>query len=291
MYVEDHLWIADKLKVELPTEYLVATNNYPFLDHSDTAKLEIWDHGKTIISTTKLLRETDKWPVNWVCVGKKEKDHYALDCSNGRVMLIRSGSVEILHTWLGVKPIMDQIYDGYRGKLPPGMPRKDSSFKHINYREDLPWRQNYDEAEAHPLIDDQVMRINENYIGDLIELLQEKKVNIFRINGGNISNRDAFYDAISMGITGVEGCIDEWNDISRMLARQVIPVAKGGFMDAAIIWEHADETMRYHPNLMAEFMIYIQTDWMYFLEDTGCCVQDLYAGKPENGYIITLENK
>ena len=289
MYVEDQLWIADALEVELPDFYLIFLDKYPFLDHENTCDLALWDNSEEIINTTKALRKEDNWPGSWVCIGKRDSSYYALDCELSKIYLIKKGSNEKVDTYIHLDPLIDQIHDGYRGKLPYGWVKKDSTFKKIDYRKDIPWKQHYDRSPSHPLLDDIVLRIDENDLHEFISILKKKKVVVFRVNGKGITSREEFLDAISIGITNVTGCIDDWIDIDKMLTSQLEDIAKGGLLDAVVIWEHADITLKEQPNLMSEFMIYMHTDWQYYFEETGYFVNVLYTGKQENGFIVRLE--
>ncbi len=291
MYVEDQLWIAKELEVELPDSYLVATSRFPFIYHEDTAALALWDNAEEVITQTKKRRKGEKgidpWPQKWIQIGRHEDGPYALDSTNGEIWVAVDGDIRKPGDRLiNTDALVDLIHDGYRGKLSGGRAKKDTAFRKFNFWNEVNWYPQYHNIQTIHLFENQVLkRIDQNSVEELVNQLKKGGMHIIRINGQGQSNNEDFYDELWEALW-IEGW---WESVYSLLEIRLRPIANGGLLHVAIIWEHADKSLVENPNRMMDAISYLQD--LDMADEAGCFVDTFYLGSPENGYKLKVEKR
>lgn len=287
MYAEDFVWIADALGVHLPNSYAIAMNHYPFLDHENAATFALWDEGGACVEATRAGRAAHAWPETLVQIGERNGEPLLLDCESGRVLAAADGNWRApVDSWSSTAALILELRDGYRGKLPGMLPRIDSSFRWLDLFDDIPWADSVDPEPGDPLGDGALVRVRQDQADRLTAILEARGLSVMHIDGRAMTDEEAFFDALSVAITGAPGCVDLWVDVGRMLIKVLDQRAAGGLHEAAILWHYCDQATRMQPDMMLEAVVTLET--MDIFLDCGSRIRTFYLGEPEHGYYLRI---
>ncbi|MEM7298771.1 MAG: hypothetical protein AAF391_10955, partial [Bacteroidota bacterium] len=289
MYAESQLWIMDELMVELPDLYLSTITHFPFYDYEGTTDMELWDNPKEIINQTKRWRQgrdgLKPWPHKWIQIGHHSDGPYALNCKNGKIRMAIGGDIKKPGLrFADMEELIDYILDGYRGKLPEGWKRKDSTFRTFDFRNEVNWEPPYQNIQGHHLYGNQVLkRIDQSSVTNLVKQLKAGGVHVIRIHRKEIPQDNDFYDEFWEAIWHDNRDFEEAG--SRLEAR-LASIANNGLLHVAIIWEHMDECLAEDPYHMMDAASYLQD--LFHWQHDGYYIDVFYLGSPENGFTLKV---